>query len=227
MSHGISITTLEELHCEMFVAARITAEFLRRRKRRRAGRIIVRWCFEIYHSIAAGYPMVKYPLRRASGNGKYFSSNEGELNGGRPNLIRNIRRLGSLVSSSFLQEPSLNSSLNSIGSNKKTLQRKLSDVGKSSRHQESPSLSVNETTLEVEFGLNSNKTKKNDVSKEAASQAFSYMTESDKLGDVCVVERCYVLVGTNSDHHSLLFCALQQLVDIEREVCINLAEDNN
>mmetsp|Transcript_3030 Transcript_3030/g.4565 ORF Transcript_3030/g.4565 Transcript_3030/m.4565 type:complete len:1665 (-) Transcript_3030:65-5059(-) len=218
LSHGISITTLEELHCELFVAARITAEFLRRRKRRRAGRIIVRWCCEIYHSLAAGNPMEKYPLRRSSGNSNYFSSNEGELNGtGRPNLIRNIRRLGSLVSSSFLQEPSLNTSINSIGSSKKTLQRKLSDVGKISRHQESPSLSVNETMLEVEFGLNLNKTKKSDVSKAAASQAFSHMTQSDKLGDVCVVERCYVLVGTNSDNHSLLFCALQQLVDIERE----------
>jgi hypothetical protein len=61
----------------------------------------------------------------------------------------------------------------------------------------------------------------NDATSAAASQAYKYTTEAEKLGEICVVERCYVLVGTKSTDHALLFYALQQLIDIEREVCLS------
>uniref|UniRef100_A0A7S4J9G5 cGMP-dependent protein kinase n=1 Tax=Odontella aurita TaxID=265563 RepID=A0A7S4J9G5_9STRA len=50
-----------------------------------------------------------------------------------------------------------------------------------------------------------------------AAEAYNAMIEADRLGDVCVVEMCHVLIGTRPEEQSLLLCALQQLVDLERE----------
>ena len=57
-----------------------------------------------------------------------------------------------------------------------------------------------------------------DTIKEQAKEAYDAMVKADEFGDVCIVEKCYVLIGTKSQDQSLLFCALQQLVDAEREV---------
>ena len=42
------------------------------------------------------------------------------------------------------------------------------------------------------------------------------MVENDKLGDACAAERCFVFTG--AEEQSLMFCALKQLVDLERMV---------
>jgi len=54
--------------------------------------------------------------------------------------------------------------------------------------------------------------------EELASEAYRAMVASDKRGDICVIEKCYVFIGTRPKEHSALFCALQQMVDWEREV---------
>jgi len=61
--------------------------------------------------------------------------------------------------------------------------------------------------------------KKKYISKKARLQAIeSYQTmlENERIGQVCIVEKCYILTGIDSKHHSLLFLALQQLIDLER-----------
>ena len=35
---------------------------------------------------------------------------------------------------------------------------------------------------------------------------------------VCIIEKCYVMIGTKPESHSLAFIALQKLVDLERKV---------
>ena len=53
-----------------------------------------------------------------------------------------------------------------------------------------------------------------------AKESFQTMVENEKLGDMLIVERCYIFVGTNEKVHSLLFRSLQQLIDSERDVSI-------
>ena len=57
-----------------------------------------------------------------------------------------------------------------------------------------------------------------DKSKKLAKESFQAMIENEKLGDVVIIEACYMLVGTKKNVHSLLFRSLQQLIDHEREV---------
>ena len=51
-----------------------------------------------------------------------------------------------------------------------------------------------------------------------ASKSYKTMVENSKLGDALIVERCYVLLGTRPNDHSLLFSALQSLIEREDEV---------
>ena len=48
--------------------------------------------------------------------------------------------------------------------------------------------------------------------------AYQAMIEAEKEGDVCIVEKSYVLTGTKLQDTSLFFCALQNLIDMERKV---------
>ena len=49
------------------------------------------------------------------------------------------------------------------------------------------------------------------------------MIDSEKLGDVFIVERCYIRIGTKPESHSLLFGSLQQLIDMDRKVSVIFA----
>lgn len=55
------------------------------------------------------------------------------------------------------------------------------------------------------------------AARRLAIEAYEYMLDSDSLGEACLVQNCYVLIGTKPEEQSLLFRALQQIVDLERE----------
>jgi len=48
--------------------------------------------------------------------------------------------------------------------------------------------------------------------------AYQAMIDAEKEGDVCIVEKCYVLTGTRLQEQSLLFCALQNLINMDRNL---------
>lgn len=48
--------------------------------------------------------------------------------------------------------------------------------------------------------------------------AYQAMVDSDKEGDMCIVEKSYIIMGTRLADQSLFFCALQNLIDMERKV---------
>ena len=54
--------------------------------------------------------------------------------------------------------------------------------------------------------------------KRLAAEAYRIMKNEDKGGDICIVEACYVMIGTKLDEQSLVLNALQKLIDVEREV---------
>ena len=74
----------------------------------------------------------------------------------------------------------------------------------------------------------SNEESKNDETKvsrrslELASESYQAMIENSSICDVFIIEQCYTILGIDPDTHSLMFSALQTLVDFEREVCHRL-----
>jgi len=56
--------------------------------------------------------------------------------------------------------------------------------------------------------------------KRLAAEAYKVMNDDDRGGDVCIIETCYVMVGTKLHEQSLVLSALQKLVDVEREVIL-------
>lgn len=51
-----------------------------------------------------------------------------------------------------------------------------------------------------------------------AVSAHQAMVDAEKEGDICIVEKSYVLTGTRLQDQSLFFCALQNLIDMERKI---------
>ena len=55
-------------------------------------------------------------------------------------------------------------------------------------------------------------------SMQKAKESYETMIENEKLGDVCIVEKCFIFIGTNPKEQSLMLCALKQLVHLDRMV---------
>lgn len=54
--------------------------------------------------------------------------------------------------------------------------------------------------------------------KRLAAEAYKVMNDYDKGGDICIIEKCYIMIGTQLREQSLVLSALQKFVDVEREV---------
>jgi hypothetical protein len=54
--------------------------------------------------------------------------------------------------------------------------------------------------------------------------AYQTMIDAHNQGDICVVEKSYVITGTPLQDQSLFFCGLQNLINMERLVrfCVDL-----
>ena len=51
---------------------------------------------------------------------------------------------------------------------------------------------------------------------ELARESYETMKENDRMGSICLVEKCYTLIGCQPDEHVLLLGPLQQLINAER-----------
>mmetsp|Transcript_15773 Transcript_15773/g.22653 ORF Transcript_15773/g.22653 Transcript_15773/m.22653 type:complete len:485 (+) Transcript_15773:387-1841(+) len=56
-----------------------------------------------------------------------------------------------------------------------------------------------------------------DTAKNRAEEAYKEMVDSERLGDMVIVEKCYVILGVRRKEMILLFSALQQIINWERE----------
>ena len=83
------------------------------------------------------------------------------------------------------------------------------------------SVSVTEVDDETQVSVNSRSSKEkkplSDWAKEKGKEAYSAMIKADGLGDVAIVEQCYIMIGGRADDQSILHNALLQLVNYERE----------
>merc|ERR1711933_210532 len=60
--------------------------------------------------------------------------------------------------------------------------------------------------------------------KQQASLSYSTMIENEKLGEICVVESCYIFTGVKDKNLSLIFLALKKLIDSERDTRLTREE---
>lgn len=63
------------------------------------------------------------------------------------------------------------------------------------------------------------------VAQKRSLEAYESMLHSESGGDVCLLEKTYVLVGVNPRHESLLLAGLQQIVNSERNVSDHLSDN--
>lgn len=59
-----------------------------------------------------------------------------------------------------------------------------------------------------------------------ARAAYQSMIDAEIEGDICIVERSYVITGTPLQDQSLFFCGLQNLIDMERMVRMCVLSSN-
>jgi hypothetical protein len=62
---------------------------------------------------------------------------------------------------------------------------------------------------------------------ELARESYDTMKENDKLGSICIVEKCYTLIGCQPDEHVILLGPLQQLIDSERAEILDFRKAYN
>lgn len=51
--------------------------------------------------------------------------------------------------------------------------------------------------------------------KKLAAETYKTMTENFDVGDTCIVEQCYILLGIKPENNTLILTALQKLIDFE------------
>jgi len=73
-------------------------------------------------------------------------------------------------------------------------------------------------SFEREYGEEGYSSPLSDRIRQLGISAYRAMLDADKDGDMCVVERSYVLTGTRLQDQSLFFHALQNLIDMERKI---------
>lgn len=58
--------------------------------------------------------------------------------------------------------------------------------------------------------------------KRLAAEAYKFMVEAESVGEICILEHCYVMIGTKPEEQSLILNALQKVIQVEREVSVFL-----
>jgi hypothetical protein len=64
-----------------------------------------------------------------------------------------------------------------------------------------------------------------EYARRMGTTAYQAMVDSEKEGDICIVEKSYIIIGTRLVDQSLFFCALQNLIDMERKVSASIKCD--
>ncbi len=201
LSHGIAITVREELtHSD---ASKISSVIELQRERRKAAVIIARWYRIHFHR----------PKRAPE----------------RLNSSRSIRRSHSTAGNSLGISFTRKGSADDQKTGRNSGMRFNLDKMYRSRFK-SASMSdlafddsdTSEHPNEVDSIDNDDECDLS-VSEEARRlgiAAYQAMIDSDKEGDMCIVEKSYIIMGTRLADQSLVFYALQNLIDMERKVSV-------
>lgn len=191
LSHGVAITIFEELTGSH--AQKICRFLDLHRHRRRARVVISRWLNAKLSDFRRAISTRTLSTRRASSSKR--------------------------TSTARLEKRS-NSMNVSI---REAMERMISKTGMSSREMSSSysgstDFEIDETTFEITEPA---PVYSSPISKDArrlGREAYQAMIDVEDDGDICIVEKSYVITGTSLQDQSLIFCGLQNLINMERLV---------
>ena len=191
LSHGVAITIFEELTGSH--AQKICRFLDLHRHRRRARVVISRWLNAKLSDSRRAISIRTLSTRRASSSKR--------------------------TSTARLEKRS-NSMNVSI---REAMERMISKTGMSSREMSSSysgstDFEIDETTFEITEPA---PVYSSPISKDArrlGREAYQAMIDVEDDGDICIVEKSYVITGTSLQDQSLIFCGLQNLINMERLV---------
>ena len=191
LSHGVAITIFEELTGSH--AQKICRFLDLHRHRRRARVVISRWLNAKLSDFRRAISTRTLSTRRASSS-KHTSTARLEK-----------------------RSNSMNVSI------REAMERMISKTGMSSREMSSSysgstDFEIDETTFEITEPA---PVYSSPISKDArrlGREAYQAMIDVEEDGDICIVEKSYVITGTSLQDQSLIFCGLQNLINMERLV---------
>jgi len=195
--YGVSITIREEIYVGDEQALNAILSYFRIvRRKRRAARIISQWWYE--------YLKNRYQSKTESDEQSLPTKSQRQKNGSF------LRRAISWKD----EESSYHKPLHLIDRVKDSLKRRNlpetkskseSDLNKPSPQKKSEGSATQPDKI---ISLRA---------KRLAAEAYRVMNDNTRAGDVCIIEICYVMLGTKLHEQSLVLSALQKFVDVERE----------
>ena len=199
LTHGCAITIREEFEHEM--AREVTLAMCQHRERRKGASRIVRWWRR--HSKPS-------PLRPLPKNGRSARS------------ARNV-----LARSQIIMENGLKWGRKASGD--ENLRHSTTGIKAAMDTVMTNAQRRLKSTSDIAFDEDEDGSCSFDNSKEdqpplpqhvrnLGIEAYQAMIEAEEEGDICIVEKSYVITGTCLQDQSIFFCALHNLIQIEREV---------
>jgi hypothetical protein len=86
----------------------------------------------------------------------------------------------------------------------------------SASHSSGLSYESDENSYEINGQVHPSPTSEN--ARRLGRAAYQAMLDAENDGDICIVQKSYVITGTPLNDQSLFFCGLQNLVNMERLV---------
>ena len=203
LSHGVAITVTEELTNKD--ASKISSVIELQREKRRAAVVIARW-----YRIQFRRPRRTYSGRRMKrANSAVGSGNKG-LGFNRKGSAEEDRKLGR------------NSGIGIRAAMDKMMYRsrmKSSSMGDIAFDESEHSDNIDESDpYDDAFDDDQHSPPVSEYARRMGISAYRAMVDSEKEGDICIVEKSYIIIGMRPVDQSLFFCALQNLIDMERKV---------
>jgi hypothetical protein len=203
LSHGVAITVTEELTNND--ASKISSVIELQREKRRAAVVIARW-----YRIQFRRPRRTYSGRRMKrANSAVGSGNKG-LGFNRKGSAEEGRKSGR------------NSGIGIRAAMDKMMYRsrmKSSSMGDIAFDESDHSDNIDESDpYDDAFDDDQHSPPVSEYARRMGISAYQAMVDSEKEGDICIVEKSYIIIGMRLVDQSLFFCALQNLIDMERKV---------
>jgi hypothetical protein len=241
LSHGIAITVNEEIVAAD--ASRLSSYIALRRERRRSAVVLARWWRQILKLGSRSH----HRTNSSSIFGMISAERSNSLRDNRPEKSNSVtvskgtykwKRMSETDRIPNARRTTIGDS-NQSGNNhsfRAAVDRMMSRNKPPSKRDQLKSASVGDITYESdqseEYGNGSGGFIIGDAEsplfpehvRRQGIAAYQAMIDAEKEDDICIVERSYVLTGTPLQDQSLFFCALQNLIDMERECNSHIKE---
>jgi hypothetical protein len=203
-SHGVAITVLEEVDAARPGYDSFVKQAQHQQNRRLSARKILGWWRHVLNE-RIDEEIIKMSSRKVQGN------------------TRGRDRVPSRNHEASTLKKSIATKLKRItlgdASKKKTLKQtpaQLSKKGSESLDELARSgLWSEQVARQISGSLQNRSTHLINLGK----QSYEMMEASSKLGNICVVEKCYVMIGGKQSEQFLQFKSLQHLIKLESKVC--------